>query len=439
MARILPFRALRFSAKKFTNPALVIAPPYDVISPDEWNRLTAQEVHNIVHLDLPKGDADGKYTHAKNLLDAWIHEGALVEDPVPAIYRYEQIFTFDIGQGPQSYSRKGFFAQIELTPFTDRVVLPHERTLSGPKLDRYKLISTTRAHFSQVFSLYRDNEGQAEAALDQATLGPALVDTTTPDGCRHRLWAITDEAVIARMMQVMAPKQVLIADGHHRYETMVGIRDALRPKQTAPGQSQVDFAPMFFARAEDPGLLVLPTHRMVQNVADESLSRLEKAVLPWFDIAEGSETTATAIADRLRKEGEDRVTLAMRRAGRSQTLWFRLRKNADVAHLGPPTLSCLDVSILHGLILEPLLGIGAEAMAKQTNLTYSHELPVALAEVLSGKVQAAFLMNPTKVNQVLEACEAGSVLPQKSTYFQPKLATGLVMQRVNPDLPPNGV
>jgi uncharacterized protein (DUF1015 family) len=439
MARILPFRALRYSAKKFSNPGLLIAPPYDVISSEEWDRLAAQEMHNIVHLDLPRGDAEGKYTHAKNLLDAWLREGALVEDPVPALYRYEQIFTFDVGTGPKQYSRKGFFAQIELTPFADRVVLPHEHTLSGPKLDRYKLISTTKAHFSQVFSLYRDSEGEAEKALETATQGPAVVDTTTSDGCQHRLWVVTDQAVISRVTQSLAPKQVLIADGHHRYETMLAIRDALRPEGVAKGQSQADFAPMFFARAEDPGLLVLPTHRMVRNVSNEALSRLEKAIAPWFDVVECSETTAVAIADRLRHEGEKTVTLALRRAGQAKTLWLRLRDNADRSRLGPPTLSCLDVSILHGLILEPHLGIGAEAMAKQQNLTYSHELPTTLAQVESGKVQAAFLMNPTQVHQVLDACEAGSVLPQKSTYFQPKLATGLVMQTVNPALPPTGV
>jgi uncharacterized protein (DUF1015 family) len=439
MARILPFRALRFSAKKFPNPALVIAPPYDVISPEEWDRLAAEEMHNIVHLDLPRGDADGKYIHAKNLLDAWLREGALVEDSIPALYRYEQTFAFDVGTGSRQYIRKGFFALIELSPFADRVVLPHEHTLSGPKVDRYKLISTTQAHFSQVFSLYRDSEGQAERALEAATQGPALVDATTPDGCRHRLWAVTDEAVIAQVTQVLAPKQVLIADGHHRYETMVAIRDAFRPNGVAKGHSQVDFAPMFFARAEDPGLLVLPTHRMVRNVSDEALSRLAKSVAPWFEVVEGAETTAAELSGRLRQEGESTVTLAMRRAGQAKTLWLRLRKDANLSHLGPATLSCLDVSVLHGLILEPILGIGAEAMAKQQNLTYSHELAHTLAQVEARNVQAAFLMNPTKVHQVLDACEAGSVLPQKSTYFQPKLATGLVMQLFNPGLLPDGV
>jgi hypothetical protein len=151
---------------------------------------------------------------------------------------------------------------------------------------------------------------------------------------------------------------------------------------------------------------------------------------PWFSVEEGSERDTVSLGQRLRREGESAVTFAIRRPKRERTLWLRLRKDADLSRLGPPTLGCLDVSVLHGLILEPLLGIGAEAMAKQQNLTYSHDLRDTLAKVESGSVQAAFLMNATKVDQVLDACEAGFVLPQKSTYFQPKLATGLVMQKI---------
>ena len=439
MARILPFRALRYSQKLLPDTAKVIAPPYDVISPAERERLAAQDAHNIVSLDLPAGEGDAKYANAKALLDQWMASGHLVEDAFPAIYRYEQVFSFDVGTGMTTYTRKGFFAQIELSPFADRVVLPHEHTLAGPKVDRFKLIAGTQAHFSQIFSLYRDAEGQAEAALDGASRGPATVDCTTPDGCRHRLWAITDPKVIAQVTGALAQKRVMIADGHHRYETMVAIRDALRPKDAPKGSSQADFGPMFFARAEDPGLLVLPTHRMVNDVAESALMGLAQSAAPWFEILEGAETTPAAISDRLRIEGAKAVTFAIRRPGQAKTMWLRLKADADLSRLGPPTLGCLDVSVLHGLVLGPLLGIGAEAMAKQKNLTYSHDFATTLSQVEAGKVQAAFLMNPTKVDQVLDACEAGFVLPQKSTYFQPKLATGLVMQVIRANEPPAGV
>jgi uncharacterized protein (DUF1015 family) len=436
MPHLAPFRALRFDPVRLPEVAKVIAPPYDVISPELRAQLEAQHTRNIVHLDLPRGEGDAKYLHARELLDSWIADGSLREDAQPAIYRYQQTFAFDDGSGERKYVRKGFIASIELSPFSARVVLPHEHTLSGPKVDRFNLIKTTRAHFSQIFSLYRDAQGEAEAVLERATTGAPTVDAITPDGCRHQLWVVTDAATIATVVRVMAPKQVMIADGHHRYETMVAIRDALRPASAAPGSSQADFGPMFFARAEDPGLLVLPTHRMVHGLSSETLATLPDRCAPWFSVQTGDERDAVAIGQRLRREGADAVTFAVRSPNQDRTVWLRLRKDADLSRLGPPALGCLDVSVLHGLILEPLLGIGAEAMAKQQNLTYSHDLRETLGRVSSGAVQAAFIMNATKVNQVLDACEAGFVLPQKSTYFQPKLATGLVMQRIRPDQPP---
>ena len=435
MPRIAPFRALRFDSQRLPDTARVIAPPYDVISPEQRAALEAQHPRNIVHLDLPRGEGDAKYESARAMLDAWMAEGALREDAEPAIYRYEQIFSYDTGTGPRSYTRKGFFALILLSPFSERVVLPHEHTLSGPKVDRFKLIKTTEAHFSEIFVLYRDPRGEAEAILERAASRAPDVDATTPDGCRHRLWVITDQTAVAQVAAVMAPKQVMIADGHHRYETMVAIRDALRPAGLAPGKSRADFGPMFFARAEDPGLLVLPTHRMVHGLDEKALDALAERCQPWFEVETGQESDAASLGDRLRRAGETQVAFAVRRPNRAATLWLRLRGDADLSRLGPPALGCLDVSVLHGLILDPILGIGAEAMAKQQNLTYSHDLRETLDKVASGKVQAAFLMNATKTHQVLDACEAGFVLPQKSTYFQPKLATGLVMQKIRPAEP----
>ena len=436
MPRIAAFRALRFDRTRLPETAKVIAPPYDVISAEQRATLEAQHGHNIVHLDLPRGEGDAKYEHARKLLDAWMADGSLREDPQPAIYRYEQIFSFDTGSGLRTYTRKGFIALIELSPFSARVVLPHEHTLSGPKVDRFKLIKTTEAHFSEIFALYRDPQGVAEAALERASAGAPEVDATTPDGCRHRLWVVTDAATITAVAQALAPKQVMIADGHHRYETMVAIRDALRPAGAAPGTSQADFGPMFFARAEDPGLLVLPTHRMVHGLAETSLDELAERCKPWFEVEDGIERDAASIGERLRREGEGAVTFAVRRPKLERTTWLRLRKDADLSRLGPKALGCLDVSVLHGLILDPILGIGAEAMAKQQNLTYSHDLRETLGRVSSGAVQAAFIMNATKTDQVLDACEAGFVLPQKSTYFQPKLATGLVMQKIRAEQAP---
>jgi uncharacterized protein (DUF1015 family) len=436
MARIAPFRALRFDFARVADPSLLIAPPYDVIGEAQRKELEGRHPRNVVHLDLPRGEGDERYQNARRLLDAWLADGSLRQDERPAIYRYEQTFSFEDASGRRSYTRKGFISLIELTPFSDRIVLPHEHTLSGPKVDRFKLIQATSAHFSQVFSLYRDPAGTAEAALDSACTSPADVDTTTPDGCRHRLWVVSDPAVIATVAKTLAPRQVLIADGHHRYETMIGIRDALRPAGVPMGKSLADWGVMFFARAEDPGLLVLPTHRMVHGLAGDALATLAERSRPWFDVIEGKEETPAAIEQRLLAEGAKTVAFGLRRAGVAGVTWLRLKPDADISRLGPPTLARLDVSVLHGLLLGPLLGIDAAAMAKQSYLTYSHEMNETLRRVAASEVQAAFLMNATKVDQVLDACEAGFVLPQKSTYFQPKLATGLVMARIEPEQEP---
>jgi uncharacterized protein (DUF1015 family) len=429
MAVIAPFRALRFDTARFPDVGQLIAPPYDVVSAAEREELEKRHERNVVRLDLPRGEGDDKYDNARELLARWIKDGTLRLDPRPAIYRYEQ--TFQHPPGGRRYVRTGFIAQLRLTPFGEGVVLPHEHTLSGPKLDRQKLLRSTRTHFSQVFTLYRDPRGESEAAVASAAQRPADVDVVTPDGCRHRLWVITDGAALGRLTQVMAEKQVMIADGHHRYETMVALRDELRPKAMAPGQAAADWGPVFFARAEDPGLLVLPTHRLVREVPAELFSTLLPRAAAWFEVAASSEHTAAAIESRLQRESLAHVTLALRASGQESTWWLRLRPGADLSQLGPPALRGLDVTVLHGLILGPLLGIDREAMAKQSFLSYTHDTDDALARLESGEVQGAFFMNPTKVIEVLEACEAGFVLPQKSTYFQPKLATGLVMAGID--------
>jgi uncharacterized protein (DUF1015 family) len=244
---------------------------------------------------------------------------------------------------------------------------------------------------------------------------------------------VTDARAIARVAEVMRGKQILIADGHHRYETMLALRDELRPADRAPGHSGADWGAMFLARAEDPGLLVLPTHRLISNLSTWSGDALRAGAAAAFDVTRGDEHDVAAIETRLVRAGTERVVFAVRAAGERQTTWLALKPDADLSALGPPALRQLDVSVLHGVLLGPLLGIDAGAMAKQSYLGYTHDTAQALAAVEGGQAQAAFLMNATKVEQVLQACEAGFVLPQKSTYFQPKLATGLVMYRVDPD------
>jgi uncharacterized protein (DUF1015 family) len=428
VARIAPFHGLRFDLSR-ADAAAVLAPPYDVISPAQRQLLEQRHPHNVVHLDLPRGQGDARYAHAAALLEGWLADGSIRRDDRPALYRYEQRFDF----GGRTFSRRGFIALLQLEPFSARVVLPHEHTLAGPKLDRLKLMRATRAHFSQVFVLHRDPAGEVDAAFASVEARDPELDADV-DGCRHRLWVLSDPAIIARVTALLAPRQVMIADGHHRYETMIALRDELRPAGRPPGESLADWGPVFFARAEDPGLLVLPTHRLVSGLPEEALATLPERARPWFTVDEGGEAASAAISARLSAEGIARPAFAFRHAGR--TWWLKLRPDAELSALGPPALRLLDVTVLHGLLLGPLLGIDAEAMARQTFLSYTHDLDEALARIEAGAVQAGFLMNATRTEQVLAACESGFVLPQKSTYFQPKLATGLVMARIDPEAGP---
>jgi uncharacterized protein (DUF1015 family) len=433
MADIFPFAGLRYATDRVGDLATVLCPPYDVINDDERQELEARHPENVVRLELPRGADDARYATAARLLGAWSAEGILRPDAREAFYLYEQQF----GYGGQRYTRRGFFATVRLEPFERRVVLPHEKTLSAPKEDRRRLLRATRTQISPVFGLYRDAGGAARAIIDEASSTDPAVDATTADGVRHRLWPMTSAPALDGLRLLLADKQILIADGHHRYETMLGMAPELRPLDVAAGAAASDYVMMFLARAEDPGLLVLPTHRMVKDLPDFSFEGLCAAAAPAFDIVQGDETTAEAIEQRLAREGEKKVVFAIRAPNRP-TMWLTLKPILDLSALGPPALRSLDVTVLHGVILGPLLAIDAEALARQTFINYTHDTSEALARVDRGDVQAAFFMNPTKVEQVLAACEAGFVLPQKSTYFLPKLATGLVMYRLDGAAPRHG-
>ncbi|HEX4404566.1 MAG TPA: DUF1015 domain-containing protein [Polyangia bacterium] len=430
MAEIVPFAGLRYDLTR-VEAARVLAPPYDVIGEAERSDLEARDSHNVVRVELPRGEGDSRYGAAANLLRAWLAEGVLRREPTPAMYLYEQQFTW----AGRSYTRQGLIAALRLEPFDKRVVLPHEHTLTGPKEDRRKLLVTTRTQISQVFGLYRDADGAALAELAAVSAAAPALDATTNDGTRHRLWVITEAARLNKLAGIMSDKQILIADGHHRYETMVSLRGELRVAGGAGAREPADYGAMYLARAEDPGLLVLPAHRLVKGLPSFSLSQFLSGASAAFDVIPGDETTAQACEARLAKlgvgdDGQPRVAFGVRAAGKSGPTWIVLKPIADLSALGPPALRGLDVTVLHGVLLGPLLGIDAAAMAKQSNLAYTHDTSEALARVDAGEVQVAFLMNATSVAQVLDACEQGHVLPQKSTYFQPKLATGLVMYQV---------
>jgi uncharacterized protein (DUF1015 family) len=433
MAEIAAFRGILYDTQKAGAPDKLLAPPYDVISPAERDKLAALDPHNCVRLILPKdaqgGDSDGKYEHAAADLKAWLAEGVMRRDDAPALYRYHQTFTAE----GRTTTRKGFICRIRLHRFDEGVVLPHERTLAGPKADRLKLKRATRCHLSQVFGLYSDPARASDTPFEAVERERPVLEGTTTDGVTQRLWRLTDAAAVARVQQLLADKKVYIADGHHRYETMLALREELR-KETKSPRSSIEYGTIFLANMDDPGLLVFPTHRVVHGLpAFDRAAVLEKA-RQFFAVEETAAGDAPAVRRVLAEKSRTSPTFAI--ATGDKLAYLTLRKDVDLERVpslkGPAVVRTLDVTLLHALMIEQILGIDRAAQEKQTNLRYVKDTQAALDEARAAGVQAVFVMNPTRVEQVKAVADAGEVMPQKSTFFYPKLASGLVL---NPLIP----
>ena len=283
MAEIAPFRGILYDTSRVV-ASQVLAPPYDVIDEAERRELLARDPHNAVRLILPEGEGDAKYPEAARVLNAWLGDGALRRDERPALYRYHQVFT-SAELGGRSVVRRGFIAAVRLHRFAERIILPHERTLAGPKADRLKLMEATGAHFSQIFTLYSDPAGETDRAFAAAEARQPAVDGTTADGTRHIVWRVDDAETLGRVARALAPRPLYIADGHHRYETMVALRDRMRERAggALDSRSPGEFGTLFLCNMDDPGLVVLPIHRLVFGLADFQPDRFLAAIARWFD------------------------------------------------------------------------------------------------------------------------------------------------------------
>ncbi len=381
MARIHPFRALRYTARAGDIAALATL-PYDVIPEDLEREYKARSPYNFAHLILPRGD----YAGAAAKLAAWKREGILAEDAEEAVFVYEQSFPAP-GTG-EPLTRRGFIALGDTEDY-GRTVFRHERTLSGPKEDRFRLLEATRVQFDSIFMLFPDPEHSVEEMLQAAALQPAEAEYADHQQTRHRLWRITDRAWIGRLQQAMAERKLLIADGHHRYET------ALRM-----GQARTM---MTFVALESPGLRCFATHRLVHSLPGFDAAALIRA-LP--NAAEGAEPLASP-------PGHVRIGVVTQEG----------EHHADI----PAAEGALNVVVLQEAVLGPLLGLTPEKVAAGGHLAYTRSREEAREAVRAGRAQVAFLLEDLPVEGLARAAFAGQVLPQKSTYFYPKLGSGLVM------------
>jgi len=429
---IRPFRALRYDPEVAGDPSALVAPPYDVIGPELHRELLARHPRNAVRLDLPQvvpgEDPDERYRRVARTLAGWRQDGTLRKDPKPSVYVYEQAYR--VPGTAIDRTQRGFFGRLRIEPFgPGSGVLPHEKTLSGPKEDRYRLMRAAGINTSPVVALYEDPGRTAASTLAAVTTGTPVLDVTDGDGVRHRVWAVPDEgegSAAARLCAVAGAGPLFIADGHHRYETAVRYRDERRANHTGEQDPSYDFLLMLFLDAADD-LTVLPTHRIVRGLGEAGLARLHEGLPRLFT---ASAATAEALVARFDAAGvlaggEGRFGLLTRGGA-----WFLDADRAafDGLGAGGAAVRSLDVSLL-GNALDRLLGIDATAVADGRRIAYTKSAAEASVIVNEGTdgADAAFLLEPTPVASILAVARDGDVMPQKSTYFFPKALTGLVL------------
>lgn len=424
MPTLSPFRPLRFNPEFFSNLGLLISPPYDVIGPALREQLAEQAPFNIVRLILPAGSQP--YAEASQLLADWKQSGVVVQDPQEAIYPYRQTFTHP--QTNQRIVRTGFMATLRLAPFSAGEILPHERTLSGPKQDRLRLMLATHANLEPIFGIYADPAGATTAVLNAATKQELpTIDAMDSEGIRHEVWQMTEAETIQQLKTHLQGNPAFIVDGHHRYETALRYQELAREGSNEPiGALPCDWIMIFLAPMNDPGLLILPTHRLVHSLPTFNFGQVLEQLREDFLV-----TTPVAPADGLAllQQHESRPSYLLSDGNVCAVVVAKDSETATrlTSPENPAAVRSLDVSLLHDHLFERLLGITQQQQLEQTNLRYVKNATEALAAPGTNGVQLAVLMNPTRLEQVVEVATSGGVMPQKSTFFYPKLASGLLM------------
>jgi len=447
MAEVHPFRALRYDTNR-VKLADVLTQPYDKITPLMQERYYATSPYNLIAIEKGKSFPDDTsennvYTRAAQKINEWMAQRILAQDQAPCMYVYSQEYMV-----PSTHTRKvriGFIALGRLEDYEAKIVFPHERTLSAPKADRIELLRHTHVQTGQLFMLYDDAPRQIDTYLEETARTPTPLELHDEFEVTHRLWPVTDAAFIRRIQAAMADKKIIIADGHHRYETALNFRNENRGRlgKIDPLAAH-EFAMMTFINTHSRGLTILPTHRLIRNVANFDFQQFRNRLTPVFDwysypFLDSEERTASYAEFRKDFAGQNHGRRAIgiypgTIDGNAGAFYlFLLRKDADLETLLPDMSEAqrgLDVVLLHRLILEKGLGITAAAVEAEKNLSYERDFETAIAAVDQGESQLACLLNPVRVQQVVEIALDGGVLPQKSTDFYPKLLSGLAIYRI---------
>jgi uncharacterized protein (DUF1015 family) len=431
MAEIVPFAALHYDAQAVGGLERVITQPYDKISPEMQARYYESSPYNLARI-IKRRAAEAEsnpYAAAAAEFRGWIERGILRRDTAPALYPYTQDYAVP-GEPGQRKRRSGFIGLVRLEEYSAGVIHRHEETLSGPKADRMSLLGAARAHFGQIFLLYSDPGGVVERELTAPRGEASAWESMTDEyGTRHEVWRVTSNEVLEHIGREMRDRKLVIADGHHRYETALAYRNRLRAE--GRGSPAADYVMATFVRMESDGLLILPTHRVVHDVYGYNWESFLVAASSQFEIKELSGYAATQLPawrHQLSEAGAaDPAFLAYGGVGHVALLVLRESQEESELAGTPPSLAQLDVYILHRLLIEGALLINPQSVREEKNLDYERDAEAAIRAVDEGRAQLCFLMNPTPIEAVRENAFAGLVMPQKSTDFYPKLLSGLTI------------
>ncbi len=442
MCDVRPFCGLRYNLQRVPDPSSTITPPYDVISSAERIQYYRKSPYNIIRLEYgeeqPGDSADNnKYTRAAAILDAWLKEGILVREEYPALYIVEHNFPYQ----DTTKSRLGLLARVRLEELDNKGhIRPHEKTTKEPAIDRLNLLRACRANLSPIMGLLRTEKGEMVSLLRRLIKGEPALSATDSYGVSYRLRVITDKAAIDRIAKLFADKVIYIADGHHRYETALRYKkEQCAAHHSCTGEEPFNFVMMSLMDSEDPGLVMLPTHRLVKGLESHKIAQLEEKLSSYFSVDSllpPLPTASDSIHTWLRileMKGKRGTVLGLYGAHSNNFCMLRMKRNADLQIVIPSEeLSLwkkLDVALLQRIVLQEALGI--DTLEKEVkHLEYTRDGLEAVSQVNSGACQMAFFLNPTRILSVLDAADAGKRLPQKSTYFYPKTPAGLVINPV---------
>ena len=416
MAEVQPLRTLRYEPAAAGPLEDLIAPPYDVIDEELRAALVARSPFNVVEIDLPRADGGDPYQHAAATMAGWREQGVLVREEEPAVWVLRQDYT---GPDGRDLVRTGLLARVRVEEYGPGRIRPHERTHPGPKEDRLRLTRATQTNLSPIFSLFPDGDGSARAVLEQATAAEPFATARDHEGTRNTLWRVAGAETVDALRDALAGSELLIADGHHRYETARVYADEVG------GEGDHRYALMLLCSLADPGLTVFPTHRLLTTLKDDRAKQeaIRETLMRDFEIEE------LPAATDLEPPAEARVAFGYMDSFHRKPYRVTLKDQAvaDDALAGmPEPYRRLDTAVLEALVLRGALGMSEDDIAHLRGLDYSKSLEDAIEAVESGRADAGFFMRATPVDQVRQVAEAGESMPPKSTYFFPKVPTGLV-------------